>query len=164
MSLAEQLSYVSVYPDRREDVFYDWFCRDASLSRKAAGLFAKVQRIADSPRFDKNAVYVFFKNNCPCNGSLYDDFRICDLKTGQVLFCVVPRSGHDVFGGECQVYAAPDFENSQLHKGATWKDAVRYLSSPSEHEAVNQARLTAELLIQQRAEEQATRDSGLCLC
>ena len=75
--------------------WYDWFCRDISLGAKTAKLYIKVQQIMGSMKFDPLKTYVFFKNNCPMNGQLYDDFRICDLETGDVLFTVVPACGHD---------------------------------------------------------------------
>ena len=28
------------------------------------------------------------------NGPLYDDFRICDIETGNVIYTVIPKSGH----------------------------------------------------------------------
>ncbi len=61
--------------------FYDWFCKDASLERKANALFPKVKKfIAANPEIDILSTYVFFKNNCPMNGPLYN--RI----DGQVFF------------------------------------------------------------------------------
>ena len=75
--------------------FYDWFCRDSSLEGKAKNLFSKVKTfLKHFPEIDLEKHYVFFKNNCPMYGSLYDDFRICNLEHGKVIFTVVPRSGH----------------------------------------------------------------------
>ena len=73
--------------------FYDWFCKDSSLERKANALFPKVKKfIAANPDIDILSTYVFFKNNCPMNGPLYDDFRICNA--GEVLFTIIPKCGH----------------------------------------------------------------------
>jgi hypothetical protein len=75
--------------------FYDWFCKDSSLERKAHALFPKVKRfLAAHPEIDILSTYVFFKNNCPMNGPLYDDFRICNIETGNVVFTVVPKCSH----------------------------------------------------------------------
>jgi hypothetical protein len=76
--------------------FYDWFCKDTSLERKARSLYAKVKKfLKANPQIDTTKVYVFFKNNCPMVGPLYDDFRICDLENdGNIMFTVVPKCGH----------------------------------------------------------------------
>ena len=71
--------------------FYDWFCKDASLERKANALFPKVKKFIESVQVDILETYVFFKNNCPMVGSLYDDFRIVDIESGNVLFTVTPH-------------------------------------------------------------------------
>ena len=68
--------------------FYDWFCKDKALKGRATKLFKQVKR------WVTEKVYVFFKNNCPMNGSLYDDFRICDLESGDVIWNVTSKSGH----------------------------------------------------------------------
>jgi len=77
--------------------FYDWFCDDKSLTSKTIKLTNKLKQVlaaaGDSIDIDKH--YVFFKNNCPCNGSLYDDFRICDLESGDVIYTIVPACGHN---------------------------------------------------------------------
>jgi hypothetical protein len=73
--------------------FYDWFCRESSLERKANKLFPQVKKfIAANPDIDILSTYVFFKNNCPMRGPLYDDFRICN--ENEVLFTVIPKCSH----------------------------------------------------------------------
>ena len=74
--------------------FYDWFCQDKSLERKARTLLPKVKRFAKEFNVDLDKTYVFFKNNCPMYGKLYDDFRICNIDTGNVIFTVIPKCGH----------------------------------------------------------------------
>ena len=84
--------------------FYDWFCKDASLERKANALFPKVKKfIAANPEIDILSTYVFFKNNCPMNGPLYDDFRICN--EDEVLFTVIPKCSHS---GKAEIWGRND--------------------------------------------------------
>tara|TARA_R110000824_G_scaffold177497_1_gene356946 strand:+ start:519 stop:1145 length:627 start_codon:yes stop_codon:yes gene_type:complete len=70
--------------------FYDWFCRDTSLKLKANKLFKATKTFVSKMNVNTESTYVFFKNNCPMSYSLYDDFRICDIKTGKVIWCVIP--------------------------------------------------------------------------
>jgi len=83
--------------------FYDWFCKDAALERKANILFPKVKKFIESTQVDILDTYVFFKNNCPVNGPLYDDFRICD--ENGVLFTVIPKCGHS---GKAEIWGKND--------------------------------------------------------
>jgi hypothetical protein len=83
--------------------FYDWFCKDSALERKANILFPKVKKFIESTRVDILDTYVFFKNNCPVNGPLYDDFRICD--DNGVLFTVIPKCGHS---GKAEIWGKND--------------------------------------------------------
>lgn len=82
--------------------FFDWFCKESSLERKAKSLYGNLRTfLKHNPQIDTSKYYVFFKNNCPFNGPLYDDFRICDVETGDVIWNVTPRSGHS---GMAEVY------------------------------------------------------------
>ena len=71
--------------------FYDWFCRDTSLKAKANKLFKATKTFVKKMDINIENTYVFFKNNCPISYPLYDDFRICDIKTGKVLWCIAPN-------------------------------------------------------------------------
>ena len=75
--------------------FYDWFCKDSSLQRKSWNLMKQVKTfLKHNPDIDLLTHYVFFKNNCPMSGPLYDDFRICNVETGDVVYTVIPKCGH----------------------------------------------------------------------
>ena len=81
--------------------FYDWFCRDSSLEKKSENLFKKLNSISKSSKFDLDKTYSYFKNNCPIKGTTYDDFRICDLESGNTIYTVSYRKGiYEVFGKE----------------------------------------------------------------
>lgn len=81
--------------------FYDWFCNLSSLKAKSNKLFRQTQKFVDLMGIDQEKHYVFFKNNCPMCGPLYDDFRICDIESGQVIWNVTAKSGHS---GKAEVY------------------------------------------------------------
>lgn len=102
--------------------WYDWFCKDSSLYKKTRTLGKKVLQImkSDKIRIDKD--YVFFKNNCPMSGPLYDSFSICDIESGDVLYWVTPRSGHT---GKAEVYSRENgFENAVVE--GSWRDVKNY--------------------------------------
>jgi hypothetical protein len=74
--------------------FYDWFCRDTSLENKSDRLFSACSKFCKQMGIDQDKHYVFFKNNCPLFDHLYDDFRIVDRETGDVVWTVIPRRTH----------------------------------------------------------------------
>lgn len=88
------MTYEQLHKKDRCDGFYDWFCADKALPGKARRLSAVVRAIVKTKTklFDPEKTYVFFKNNCPCTGGLYDDLRICDIESGNVLYNVCPRN------------------------------------------------------------------------
>lgn len=81
--------------EQTDAAWYDWFCKDTSLPRKTVDLVRRVKALTGSKKINQDTMYVFFKNNCPVNGSLFDQFSICDLDTGKVIYCVVPAAGYD---------------------------------------------------------------------
>lgn len=103
--------------------FYDWFCKEQSLKRKADTLFKQVKKfVGANPSIDLDKHYVFFKNNCPMNGPLYDDFRICDIAEGDVQYNVTAKSGHS---GQAEVYTRANGFSEPTRTGATFTDLVR---------------------------------------
>ena len=86
--------------------FYDWFCKDSSLAGKSWTLFKKVKTfLKHNPQIDIDSHYVFFKNNCPIVGPLYDDFRIVSRRTSDVVYTIVPKCGHS---GKAEIWGRDD--------------------------------------------------------
>ena len=68
--------------------WYDWFCKDTSLANKTMKMGNIIKQIKVGGKVDLENSYVWFKNNCPVNGPLYDDFRIADIENNNNLFVV----------------------------------------------------------------------------
>lgn len=61
--------------------WYDWFCKDTSLAAKTKKMGNIIKQVKAGGKVDLQTMYVWFKNNCPMNGQLYDDFRFVNLET-----------------------------------------------------------------------------------
>jgi hypothetical protein len=102
--------------------FYDWFCSDKALKAKSEKLFKMVKRWVKYRNTDTEKVYVFFKNNCPANGPLYDDFRICDVETGDVIWTVTPKCGHS---GKAEVWGRQNDFKGPIAVGANMNEIYK---------------------------------------
>jgi hypothetical protein len=109
--------------------FYDWFCEDHELKNRSEKLISKLKCILKiNNKFDFDKTYVFFKNNCPLVGDLYDDFRICDLSDGEVLYTV--KINDPSANNLCTIWS---YENDFIKPVARgyWNDIVDYFKQPS---------------------------------
>lgn len=68
--------------------WYDWWCKDEHLNTAFAQFVPIILSIAESQRINKETMYVWFKNNLPCVGRTYDDFRFADLESGDVQYTI----------------------------------------------------------------------------
>lgn len=108
--------------------WYDWFCRDSSLANKTQKLGKNLIAISKSKKIDIDKQYVFFKNNCPMTGNLYDDFRICDIETGEVIYTVTPKSGHNSDNGLGEVWGKSNDFDGSIFKG-TWTEIKKWFNN-----------------------------------
>ena len=68
--------------------WFDWFCKDKSLANKTKKMGNIIKQIKAGGKVDLETSYVWFKNNCPLSGPLYDDFRIADIENNNNLIVV----------------------------------------------------------------------------
>lgn len=124
---SDQATITDIFCDNfiPSELWFDWFCREEQLPKKGERLLNKLTEIADSDKFDNDSTYVFFKNNCPLDGSLYDDFRICDVKTGEVIYTVIPSSGFKATKGKAIVWGRENDFQEPLVMG-TWNKIVNW--------------------------------------
>jgi hypothetical protein len=109
--------------------WYDIFCKEETLHRKTVALTRRLKSIVKSKKIDIDTMYIFFKNNSPFGGKLYDDFRICDIATGDVIFTVIPKSGDRSSEGRSEVYGRENDFKEPLVSG-TWEDVQRFFDVP----------------------------------
>jgi len=105
--------------------WYDWFCEDSSLQSKTEELGKKLIQIHKSKKFNTATSYVWFKNNCPMYGSLYDDFRIADMATGDTIYTIIPAEGYTKTKGQSAVWGKENDFKEPLVTG-TWKDVLKF--------------------------------------
>jgi len=106
--------------------WWDWFCKDSALRNKTYYLAKKLKSLLPSPKIDIDKTYVWFKNNCLVSGKLYDDFRISDLKTGDVLYTIIPKD--PTAGNKAAVWGYENDFSEPLVVGS-WKDVVHFFKS-----------------------------------
>jgi hypothetical protein len=85
--------------------FYDWFCKSSSLKNISMSFISKLKFLVKMGIIDGDNTYVWFKNNCPCVGSLYTDMRFSTLDTNDFLGGIAPFLGYDNQKGKCQVWS-----------------------------------------------------------
>ena len=84
--------------------FWDWFCSEKALKIKSKLLMTKADKVISKLGLDPEKHYVFFKNNCPMDGKLYDSFSICtyDEARDVVIWCA-PSLGYKREEGKAQL-------------------------------------------------------------
>lgn len=107
--------------------WHDWFCKDNSLKNRLYKMAPMVIRIAESPKINQDIMYVWFKNNCPLYGKLYDDFRFADRITGDVIYTVIPKEGYvkSVNGQRACVWGQENNFEGDLVRG-TMRDVYKF--------------------------------------
>lgn len=71
-----------------EASWYDWFCRDSSLANKTKRMGNILKMLKEGGKINLDQHSVWFKNNFPLDGPLYDDFRITEIASNVTVFKV----------------------------------------------------------------------------
>lgn len=115
--------------------WYDWFCSTEELAPKTRELYMRVIEVLATKKMlgmDLTKVYVWFKNNCPMAGELYDDIRFSSLETGDNLLVIVPHSGHaSEQDAPAQAHGTAFSDDGTFVHSAyigTWKGLIHFLN------------------------------------
>jgi len=85
--------------------FYDWFCKETSLRKRAMAFLPKLRFLLDMKILNGDTTYVWFKNNCPMDGELYDDMRFSLLdEEDTYLGGIAPSLGYSISKGKCNAW------------------------------------------------------------
>lgn len=112
--------------------WYDWFCKDSSLAGKTKRIGQIIKQVKKGGKVDLENSYVWFKNNCPLEGPLYDDFRFADVKTASTLMtiqinCCWNKKRYTVFGRRT---ANDEFNcDTPLFESDSSRDLVKWLNT-----------------------------------
>ena len=116
-------------PDTKTQIkagWYDWFCKDTSLANKTKKMGNIIKQIKEGGKVDLETSYVWFKNNCPLSGPLYDDFRIADIENNYNLIVVQI----DCFRNDSKytVFERLDGFENPVFKTDSSRDLVKWLN------------------------------------
>jgi len=107
--------------------WYDWFCQDYALAGRLQKIAKVVMGITEPYILDN--YYVWFKNNCPLDGPLYDDVRFEPLvgeRNGKYflisLDCPHEQTKWTLYTERCG-YDKPEFGCRNI------RDMVRYVNN-----------------------------------
>lgn len=87
--------------------FFDWFCSRASLRSRFNSVISKIKFLIKHEIINPEITYVFLKNNCPLDGSLYDDIRfsLLEEKDGEsYIGGFAPKVGYNKATNLCQFW------------------------------------------------------------
>ena len=106
--------------------FFDWFCTERGLKSRMLKLKGRIAYLVKMGVIDGDKNYVILKNNCPLDGELYDDFRVIDIETDEMICGLTPSSGFNSRKGKCEFWTFDDegelvetlYDNYKEFKGA----------------------------------------------
>ena len=107
--------------------WYDWFCEDEELAERIKDIGRVVMGIMEP--FILDNYYVWFKNNCPLCGPLYDDVRFEPLSSerGGKYFVVSKDSPYEneewALYTERHGFESPEYECDNV------SDMVKYINN-----------------------------------
>ena len=123
--------------------FYDWFCKETSLSNRMLKMVPKLKWLVTEGIIDGDKCYVWFKNNCPMSGGAYDDFRISTIDNDEEYlgcFCAEAPYGE----GKAYSFSCRESKTSEHHDVTTSYQNWSAFKKAVKNSAVIKAKLIAQ--------------------
>lgn len=124
--------YMNNFDAQKDDSygFFDWFCKDSSLKKRAESLLVKIKFLVENKIINPDTTYVWLKNNCPSSGTLYDDMRFSLLNDEETYIGgIAPSLGYNNSNkGKCDVWMFNDngdISTLQFENWVQFKKEVR---------------------------------------
>ena len=109
--------------------WYDWFCKDSSLVNRTKRMGNIINQIKPGGKVDLDSSFVWFKNNCPLDAPLYDDFRIADIETDESLFVIQidnrANEYHHKILDRLNDFRIPLFESNAIRDIIKWLNCIK---------------------------------------
>lgn len=117
--------------------WYDWFCKTESLRNKTYKMGKIVKQVKSGGKADLDNWYVWFKNNCPIGGPLYDDFRFSDRVNGDVMLviqidCCWNKHKYGVYGRKPVNGGWENHFYEPLFECDNSRDLIKWINTPWE--------------------------------
>lgn len=77
-----------------KSMFCDWFCTRKQLEKQGKTNLSRTKYLLETWGIDLGKVKVYFKNNFPVEGDLYDRIYIENIDNQEQYMTVTPRYGH----------------------------------------------------------------------
>ena len=107
--------------------WYDWFCKDTSLANKTKTMGQVIKQLKPNGKVDLDKSFIWFKNNCPLNHPLYDDFRIAKIENGETEYIVQTNSPWET--KKYTVYGVIDFFNQPVFETDSRRELVKWFNN-----------------------------------
>ena len=113
--------------------FYDWFCKDSKLKDIAYGFIPKLSFLVAQGILNGDSTYVWFKNNCPCQGHLYTDMRFSLMdEENTYLGGIAPALGFDSCKGKCEVWGISEGSQTMKDQFSSWSALKKRILNDAE--------------------------------
>jgi len=113
--------------------FYDWFCKDSQLEKIAKGFIPKLKFLVEQGILNGDNTYVWFKNNCPCQGALYTDMRFSLMdEDNTYLGGIAPSLGYDNCKGKCELWGIRENLPPLKDQFESWRMLQKKISEDAE--------------------------------
>ena len=112
--------------------FYDWFCADYALEQRANRFIPKLKFLVKIGIVDPDKMYVWFKNNCPLYGTIYDDMRFSLLESEDFCGGICPKTGHINQELKAQLWYFDKDKKIKYVNASDWSELKKQLKTDPE--------------------------------
>ena len=113
--------------------WFDWFCQNTSLASKTRKMGKIIKQLQDGGKINLDSECIFFKNNCPIIGPLYDVIAIKDRESEKTMLVIELRkyqgkNCYKIFGRKSLIDNGR--WESPIFTATSSKELINWLNTP----------------------------------